>query len=326
MTKTIELSQIRSLIQEDLSALDRAIRDNLSSDIPFIDQLCHYIIDSGGKRLRPLIAILGANACEYQGDKHINVACAIEFFHTATLLHDDVVDASHLRRGQQTANDIWGSKASILVGDFLFTRAMQLLVRSENPAVIALMSDTSNTISKGEILQLLNCKNPNAKVDDYMQVTHCKTAVLFATSVEFGALLTNAEEATRIALRDYGNHLGFAFQIIDDALDYCSDSEILGKNIGDDLAEGKPTLPLIIAMQRGNTEEKQLIRDAISQGEITQLDTLLKTIQSTRALEYTYDVAKQESEKAITALNPLPDSIYKAALIDIAHFAIQRKF
>lgn len=320
----IELASIHAQVKPDLAALDKAIRDNLSSDIPFIDQLCHYIIDAGGKRLRPLVAILAARALDYEGSHHINVACAIEFFHTATLLHDDVVDASHLRRGQQTANDIWGSKASILVGDFLFTRAMQILVRCDNPAILALMSDTSNTISKGEIMQLLNCKNPDIGIEDYMAVTYSKTAVLFATAVEAVALLNQAPE--QMALRQYGEHLGNAFQIVDDALDYCAETQLLGKNIGDDLAEGKTTLPLIIAMRDGDAKDKAFIQETIRHGEITKLDQLMTIIKKTNAIEQTFENARQQSQLAIQALDTLKDSSFKTALADVATFATQRQF
>jgi octaprenyl-diphosphate synthase len=325
-TTSIDLNTIRELVRADLAALDKAIQAHLNADIPFIEHLCQYIIGSGGKRLRPLITLLASKACGYQGDQHVDLACAIEFFHTATLLHDDVIDASHLRRGQKTAHDIWGSKASILVGDFLFTRAIQLLVSCNNNAIIALMADTANTISTGEIMQLLNCKNPDLDIKSYLQITFCKTAVLFATAAESAALLTAAPAAQKNALCCYGEHLGNAFQIVDDALDYCADEKALGKNIGDDFAEGKPTLPLIIAQQRGTAAEKAQIQHAIRQGKLDHLEPILAAIDRTQAIEHTYSYARKESQLAITALEPLPASDYKVALTDIAHFSVQRDF
>lgn len=322
----MSIKAIQELVHDDLKALDVSIHNQLVSDIPFVNQLCHYIIDSGGKRMRPLLLILCANACNYRGDQHITLATAIEFFHTATLLHDDVVDASSIRRGKQTAHDIWGSKASILVGDYLYTRAVQMVSGIKNIPIMTSFSNASNTMSKGEILQLLNCKVSNISEQDYMEVIKCKTAVLFATSAEIGSLLSGADNSLCSALYQYGIHLGNAFQIADDMLDYCSEKNKIGKNIGDDLSEGKITLPLIKALQKATPAQAQIIHDAIQNARVEKLHDLLETIHSTGAMSATSQIALRESELAISKFNQLAPSPFKEALSFIAKFAVERQF
>jgi len=319
------IESIKKLVADDIAAADQLIAEQFHSHIGLIDQLSEHIFSSGGKRIRPLLVLLGAHAFAYTGDKHIALAVAIEFFHTATLLHDDVVDDSSLRRGKQTANTIWGSKASVLVGDYLFTKSFEIMTASSNLEVIELLAHTSNTITKGEVLQLLNCNNPKTSEQRYLEVIKHKTAILFSASAKIGAILTTQDETEKQALADYGLHLGNAFQLVDDALDYCSSSDILGKNIGDDLAEGKPTLPLIYALDHGNPEQQAAIKTAIQQGSVENLETVQAAIQDTKAIDYTYQAAKLQVDHALTALQTIPPSKYRDAMADLAKFALVRE-
>lgn len=319
------VDRLRALVSKDFEAVNHLIMDKIQSQIGLIDDLSHHIVQSGGKRLRPLLVILSSRACAYQGQDHITLAAMIEFFHTATLLHDDVVDESTLRRGRETANEIWGSKASILVGDYLFTQSVQLLVSISNWSIIRLLADTSHKISCGEVKQLVNRHNPAISLADYLDVIQAKTALLFAAAAAIGPLLSNADEATQKNMYAYGLHLGNAFQLIDDALDYCSDKDTIGKNIGDDLADGKATMPLLHAMKHGSSEQKLLIEQSLQEGGLRHLDGILQAIEATKAIEFTKNYAAQEVDHALTALHILPDSPYKQALTDLAHFALERK-
>ncbi|MCC6134270.1 MAG: octaprenyl diphosphate synthase [Candidatus Contendobacter sp.] len=320
------IESIRAPVAGDLQAVNALIRQQLHSDVALINQLAGYIIDSGGKRLRPVTTLLAARACGYGGDQHIAAAAIIEFIHTATLLHDDVVDESSLRRGRQTANAIWGNQASVLVGDFLYSRSFQMMVGIGDLRVMAILANTTNAIAEGEVLQLLNCHDPDTTEERYMAVIHSKTARLFEAAAQLGAVLAGLPDEQEQALGCYGIHLGTAFQLIDDALDYSASSAELGKNIGDDLAEGKPTLPLIYALRHGTAEEAQQIRAAIEHGGLEQIEAITHAIESTGALVYTERLAVEEAEKAIAFLTVLPDSPAKKALVSLARFAVSRRY
>lgn len=320
------IDEIRALISEDMQAADQLIRQQLHSEVVLINQLGAYIINSGGKRLRPVLVLLAARACDYQGNAHIDVAAIIEFIHTATLLHDDVVDDSSLRRGRETANAIWGNEASVLVGDFLYSRSFQMMVAIRSMRVMDILANTTNTIAEGEVMQLLNCQDPDTTEERYMDVIHCKTAKLFEAAAQLGAVLADRPLSEEEALANYGMHLGTAFQLIDDMLDYSDSSAAIGKNIGDDLAEGKPTLPLIYAMRHGAPQEASIIRETILQGGRENIGVITKTIESTGAIAYTTALAKLESERAIAALEAIPESPYKEALISLAEFSVSRTY
>lgn len=309
-----------------MQAVDETIHERLRSSVALINQLGYYIINSGGKRLRPLIVLLGARALGYAGTAHVQLATIIEFIHTATLLHDDVVDASELRRGNETANSIWGNEASVLVGDFLYSRAFELMVDLNNPRVMEIMAHATNTIAEGEVLQLLNCHDANTTEDAYIEVIQFKTAKLFEAAGQLCAIIAPDAVRHEDAMARYGMHLGTAFQLIDDVLDYSASSEQIGKNIGDDLAEGKPTLPLIHAMRIGTTEQAALIRHAIESGGRENIESVLAAIESTDALAYTARSAKDEAAKAQQALSGLPDSPYREALQALADFAVMRDY
>lgn len=318
------IDRIRALVGDDFAAVNHLIIDKIQSQVGLIDDLSHHIVESGGKRLRPLLVLLSSKACGYEGTHHIGLAAMVEFFHTATLLHDDVVDESTLRRGRETANSIWGSKASILVGDYLFTQSVQLMVDAGSMDVLKLMASCSHQISCGEVKQLANRHNTALSFDEYFDVIRSKTALLFAAATGIGPILGDKSPELRTALFDYGLHLGNAFQLIDDALDYCSDAKTLGKNIGDDLADGKTTLPLIHALKHGTPTQQSQIKDSLEQGHLKYLSEILEAIKETKAIEYTRMVAEQEVDRALTALTELPDSPYKQALIDLAHFSLGR--
>ncbi|HCK79868.1 MAG TPA: octaprenyl diphosphate synthase [Candidatus Competibacter sp.] len=320
------IEQIRAPIADDLQAVNALIRRQLHSDVALINQLAGYIIDGGGKRMRPVTVLLAAQACGYLGRQHIDAAAIVEFIHTATLLHDDVVDESSLRRGRETANAIWGNQASVLVGDFLYSRSFQMMVGIGSMRVMDIMADTTNTIAEGEVMQLLNCHDPDTTEERYMAVIHCKTAKLFEAAAQLGAVLAGRPREEELALASYGLHLGTAFQLIDDMLDYSSSSAEMGKNIGDDLAEGKPTLPLIHAMRHGTPEEVRLIRGAIERGGLEQIEIVTRTIESTGALDYTSRLAAREAELAIASLPMLPESPARDALIGLARFAVDRRY
>lgn len=317
---------VRTLADTDMQAVNQMIQQRLRSDVALVNQLAYYIISGGGKRIRPLIAVLSAKALGYQGNQHISLAAIIEFIHTATLLHDDVVDESELRRGRDTANQLFGNAASVLVGDFLHTRAFQMMVELGNMRVMQLISDATNLIAEGEVMQLMNCNDPTTTEDNYLQVIYCKTAKLFEAATHCAAVMAEQPLQIEFALRDYGKYLGTAFQLIDDVMDYSSSSDTMGKNLGDDLAEGKPTLPLIYVMAHGTAEQKQRIEQAIIERDgLQHLGEILTILQDTQALEYTIRTAERESQKAIDALNVLPDSPYKSALQTLAELAVHRQ-
>ncbi len=321
-----DLETIRDQLNDDWPAVDREIRHQLHSDVALVNSVAHYIINSGGKRLRPLLVLLSARACGYTGDKHITAAAIVEFIHTATLLHDDVVDASDLRRGQDTANSVFGNEASVLVGDFLYSRSFQMMVEVGQMRIMDVLADATNTIAEGEVLQLMNCNDPDTTEERYFDVIYRKTAKLFEAGVLIGAILADQSRAVENAFINYGRELGLAFQLVDDALDYDASRDQFGKNIGDDLAEGKPTLPLIHALRRGNPAEQVLIRRAIETGGRDRIDDILLAIESSGALAYTMTRAREASERAAQALHKVPDSAFKDALLQLAQFATERRF
>ncbi len=322
----MQFNEIQALVAKDMDGVNASIRAQLHSDVVLIEQMSEYIVNSGGKRLRPVIAVLAARACGYEGDKHYLTAAIIEFIHTATLLHDDVVDSSDLRRGKETANSIWGNEASVLVGDFIFSRAFEMMVQVGDMRVMDILSTTSNIIAEGEVLQLMNCNEPDTTEDQYMQVIKCKTARLFGAAAQIGALLAGRSLKEEQALENYGKHLGTAFQLIDDVLDYRADSETMGKNVGDDLAEGKPTLPIIHALKNASADQAKQLAEIIENGDRDSLEFVMSVIQQTKALEYTESIALQEVEKAKQALQWLPDGDYKAALSSLAEFSVSRLY
>jgi octaprenyl-diphosphate synthase len=322
----VDIQSINQLIADDMNAVDQLIQQRLQSDVALINQLGFYIINSGGKRLRPALAILSARACGYEDDKHINLATIIEFIHTATLLHDDVVDNSDMRRGRETANNLWGNEASVLVGDFLYTRSFEMMVEMGSMRLMEILSHTTNIIAEGEVLQLLNCHDADTTEARYLEVIHHKTAKLFEAAGQLGAVISDASPEIESAMAAYAMHLGSAFQLVDDLLDYRHSNEDIGKNVGDDLAEGKPTLPLIYGMQHGSEEQASIIRQAIENGERERIDEIINIIHSTGAVEYTAQAAQREVESAKAALSLLPDSDYKTALAALADFSIQRTY
>ncbi|WP_130538486.1 octaprenyl diphosphate synthase [Thiomicrorhabdus indica] len=317
------LKEIRALIADDIDAVDQLILNRLSSDVVLINQIGHYIINSGGKRLRPLLVLLSARACGYQGTDHLTMAAVIEFIHTSTLLHDDVVDESDTRRGNQTANEVWGNAASVLVGDFLYSRSFEMMVEPGIMRIMQVMSEATNVIAEGEVLQLLNIHDADTTEERYMEVIHRKTAKLFEAATQMGPILTGRTDLEE-AFVLYGRHLGAAFQLIDDALDYLADEEELGKNVGDDLAEGKPTLPLIYVLQNGNDNEKQIIREAIEKDGAERLEEVTAIIKNSGAIAYTQKLAQSEAEKAKSALASLEASELKEALKSLADLAVHR--
>lgn len=320
----MDIQAVYALVAEDMHAVNRLIAARLSSEVALINQMGQYIINSGGKRLRPTLVLLSARAYGYDGPHHIHISTVVEFIHTATLLHDDVVDASEMRRGQDTANSIWGNEASVLVGDFLYSRSFQMMVEVGNMEMMEILAHATNTIAEGEVLQLLNCHDPGTTEQRYLEVIRSKTAKLFEAAAELGAVLSGRGEAEREAMRRYGMHLGTAFQLIDDVLDYSAAPEEIGKNIGDDLAEGKPTLPLIHAMRHGNAEQAALIRHAIEHGGRDAIRQVTEAIESTGAIAYTARSAQQEAEKALAALHGVPASAHRDAMYALAEFAIKR--
>jgi octaprenyl-diphosphate synthase len=320
----MDLDAIRELISSDLAATDQLILDRLASDVVLINQVGHYIVGSGGKRLRPVIVLLAANALSYSGKHHIDLAAIVEFIHTATLLHDDVVDGSEQRRSRDTANAVWGNAASVLVGDFLYSRSFEMMVEVDDMRVMNILSTATNKIAEGEVLQLLNCHDPEVDEARYREVILRKTATLFEAGTRLAGVITDADQTIDDALAAYGRHLGTAFQMIDDALDYGSSGVDIGKNIGDDLAEGKPTLPLIRAMQVGTPEVSALIRQVIEEGGVDRVDEVIKAIQSTDAIEYTANLAREEARLAKEALEALPASAYRDALAAVADFSVDR--
>ena len=320
------IQRVRALVGEDFDAVNTLILNKIQAQSGLIDDLANHIVQSGGKRLRPLIVLLASRACDYQGHHHISLAAMIEFFHTATLLHDDVIDESTLRRGRETANEIWGSKASILVGDFLFTQYMQIMIDVGDLNIMRLLTDVAHQITCGELKQLSNRHNHALTTAEYLDVIRSKTSLLIAASSGVGALISKAGEDIEKGLYAYGLHLGNAFQLIDDALDYCSDATTLGKNVGDDLADGKATLPLIHALKHGTAAQQQKIKDSLEQGTLDYLPEVMEAITETNAIEHTRDVAESEVEHAIAALQVLPESVYKEALEELARYAVKRVY
>ncbi|MBC7489565.1 MAG: octaprenyl diphosphate synthase [Glaciimonas sp.] len=307
-----------------MNAVNAVIREKLHSDVHLINQIAEYIISAGGKRLRPVLVLLIAQAYGYRGNRHHELAAVVEFIHTATLLHDDVVDESSLRRGRKTANAIFGNAASVLVGDFLYSRAFQMMVDVHNPRVMQIVANATNVIAEGEVLQLLNMHNPDVSEKRYLEVIRSKTAKLFEAAAQIGALIAGADDSAIDAAGDYGRSLGTAFQLIDDVLDYSGNSADIGKNVGDDLREGKPTLPLIYLMQHGTVEQCALVRNCIENGDEQHFDVILAAITYSGALDYTRKEAQKSADCATVALSSLPDSEYKCALLQLALFAVDR--
>lgn len=318
-------SHIHQIVEDDFSSLNRTVVSQLHSEVPLIESIGHYIVEAGGKRMRPVLVLLTSNNLGYDGKDHIELATVIEFLHTATLLHDDVVDMSEMRRGRPTANTKWDNPSSVLVGDFIYSRAFELLVDIGNMAIMDVMASTTNKISEGEVLQLVNQHNPKATEDDYMEVIINKTAILFAAACKSAAILAGANEFIQENLHQFGLQVGKAFQLVDDVLDYSGSSEAMGKNVGDDLAEGKPTLPLIYVMQNGSTEEKVLIENAIRNGGLDQLDSIVETVIASGALEYTRDKASNCIATALACLDCLPENQFKDGLAAVADAALNRE-
>ncbi len=324
MVQAMDIKPIYALVADDLEAVNRMIEQRLRSQVALVHQLGHYIVRSGGKRLRPVLVLLSAKAFGYRGRHHIPLAVVIEFIHTATLLHDDVVDGSELRRGQDTANALWGNEASVLVGDFLYSRAFQMMVEVGEMRVMEILADATNTIAEGEVMQLVHCHDPETTEARYLEVIRAKTAKLFEAACQLGAVLNGASRAEEEAAARYGLHLGTAYQLIDDVLDYSAAPEVMGKNIGDDLAEGKPTLPLIHAMKRGTPRQRALVREAILEGGRAHLEAVKRAIASTGAIAYTAKIAEGEAARAKASLEALPDSPYRRAMAALADFTVRR--
>jgi len=322
----MDIHTIRALIAADMDQVNVLIERRLTSEVTLINQLAHYIINSGGKRLRPALVLLSAGVFAYRGDKHLELAAIIEFIHTATLLHDDVVDASALRRGRETANQRWGNEASVLVGDFLYSRAFQMMVEVGSMPVMKVLADATNTIAKGEVQQLINQHNADTSQTSYLEVINNKTAKLFEAAAQLGAIINGAAREQEVALATYGKHLGTAYQLVDDVLDYSAETAELGKNIGDDLAEGKPTLPLLYAMWHGSPAQSELIRNAIVHGGNKEIDKIKDALDVTGAIDYTARLAQEEARLAMEALTGLPASSYLDALYGLASFAVERAY
>ena len=325
-TPGYSLEDLKTLTDGDMQRVNQVIIDHLASEVVLINQLGQHIILSGGKRLRPMLVVLAARACNYEGKHDALLAAVVEFIHTATLLHDDVVDDSDMRRGQQTASAIWGNEAAVLVGDYLYSRAFQMMVQADSMPIMDLLANTTNTIAQGEVMQLLNIKDPDTSESRYHEVIYAKTACLFEAACRIGAMLGNSDAKIEEALQTYGKHLGIAFQLVDDALDYSAQSDELGKNVGDDLAEGKPTLPLIHAMEHGDAEQKNLIRSAIEQGSAENFDSIHQAIVDTGALQYTLDQAQDQANRAKQAIAILADNDYRQALMFLADYAVERRY
>lgn len=312
------------IIADDLAEVDRVIRQRLASEVPLVNTVADYIIAAGGKRMRPSLLSLTSRALGYSGSNHYLLGAVIEFIHTATLLHDDVVDDSSMRRGRPTANQSFGNPTAVLVGDFLYSRAFQMMLDASSMPIMQVLADATNTIAEGEVLQLMNCNDPNVNEERYLKVIRFKTAKLFEAAGEVGAILAGADTQTQQAMAAYGRHLGTAFQLVDDALDYSGNEVELGKTVGDDLREGKATLPLIYLMSNGTREVKNLVRDAIESGHSTEFETILNAIKTSGALNYTMEQARREATTASHSLNVLSPSIYKDALIYFASFSVER--
>ena len=319
------IDDVRRLVADDMGQVDTLLRTRLASDVALIGQVSHYVIAAGGKRLRPVIALLSARSLGYSGGRHVDLAAIVELIHTATLLHDDVVDASEMRRGRETANLVWGNEASVLVGDFLYSRAFQMMVDIGHMGILETLANATNVIAEGEVMQLMNCHDPETTEQRYLDTIRYKTAKLFEAAARLGALIAHSEPGIEEALATYGRHLGTAFQLVDDALDYSASSAEIGKNVGDDLAEGKPTLPLLFALWRSPPAQAAVIRESILDGGLQRIDDVLLAIESTGAITYTFGLANDEARKARLALTALPSSPYRDALEALTRFAVERK-
>jgi octaprenyl-diphosphate synthase len=325
MSNKENIKAIQALAQSDMTAVNDLIYDQLQSDVALINQLGIYIVNGGGKRMRPMLTVLAARAFAYQGEKHWEIAAIIEFIHTATLLHDDVVDESNMRRGRETANALFGNSASVLVGDFLYTRSFQMMTKLGDMRIMDILSEATNIVAEGEVLQLMNCNDASTTEESYMQVIYCKTAKLFEAATRLAAVIAKQDTKIEQAMADYGKYLGTAFQLVDDIMDYTADAKEMGKNVGDDLAEGKPTLPLLYAMEHGNDAQQKLIKEAIELGNgMDNLELILEAMEETGSLRYTQKQAEIEADKAIQALNVIADGEHKEALIALAHIAANR--
>ena len=322
----MQLEEIRALVTGDLQRVDQTIVERLASDVVLVNQVSQYIINGGGKRLRPLSVLLAARACGHEGQQHVPAAAIIEFIHTATLLHDDVVDGSDMRRGRNTANHVFGNEASVLVGDYLYSRAFQMMVELGDLRIQEVMANATNTIAEGEVLQLMNAHDPDTTEQRYLEVIYRKTAKLFEAGAQLAAILSGSSRETEQSMIEYGRHLGTAFQLVDDVLDYTASAEELGKNLGDDLAEGKPTLPVIYALANAQPAGSAQLRAAIENGGIDDLAQITRLIETSGGLEYTARKARQEKELAIEALGRLPASSYRNALMALAEFAVARTY
>lgn len=325
MDHTVDIQRVFDLCADEMEAVNTLIRKSLDSNVLLIRQIAEYIIGSGGKRLRPMLVLLASRSCGYQGNQHIRLAAIIEFIHTATLLHDDVVDESELRRGQESAHAVWGNAASVLVGDFLYSRSFQMMVDVQSMRVMEILSDATNMIAEGEVEQLLNMHDPDLDIDRYFGVIEKKTAKLFESACQLGAVLAGKPE-WEASMAEFGRQLGVAFQVADDALDYTSDAETLGKNAGDDLAEGKPTLPLILCRQQVDEDSRALIDNAIRNGDASQLERIVGMIHREGALEKTMGFARERSSAAWSAVSALPDSPWKEAMQTLASYSVTREF
>jgi octaprenyl-diphosphate synthase len=317
-------NNIAQSIATDMEAVNAVIRQRLQSEVSLVNQISEYIISAGGKRIRPVLVLLLANAYGYKGTAHHELAAVVEFIHTATLLHDDVVDESSMRRGRQTANALFGNAASVLVGDYLYSRSFEMMTSLDNMRVMSILSRATTVIAEGEVLQLLNMHDPDVTHESYLKVIRSKTAKLFEAAAELGALIGGASDAQIEAAGEYGRSLGTAFQLIDDVLDYAGDAAEIGKNLGDDLREGKPTLPLIWLMENGSDDQRQLVRSCIEHGDEEQFEAVLAAVSSSGALDYTRKQAEQAGRRAAEAISGLPDSIYKASLLQLCSFAVDR--
>jgi octaprenyl-diphosphate synthase len=315
---------IAQSIATDMEAVNAVIRQRLQSEVSLVNQIAEYIISAGGKRIRPVLVLLLANAYGYRGTAHHELAAVVEFIHTATLLHDDVVDESSMRRGRQTANALFGNAASVLVGDYLYSRSFEMMTSLDNMRVMSILSRATTVIAEGEVLQLLNMHDPDVTHESYLKVIRSKTAKLFEAAAELGALVGGADDEQIAAAGEYGRSLGTAFQLIDDVLDYAGDAAEIGKNLGDDLREGKPTLPLIWLMENGTPEQRQLVRSCIEHGDEAQFEAVLAAVTSSGALDYTRQQAEQAARRAAEAISGLPESVYKASLQQLCSFAVDR--
>ncbi|MDC0182443.1 polyprenyl synthetase family protein [Candidatus Thioglobus sp.] len=317
-------TEIQALMKSELDLMNKILVDRLDSNVDLISQMSQYIINSGGKRIRPLLLLICAKATEYDGDYHYSMAVVIELIHTATLLHDDVVDQSETRRGQETANELWGNAPSVLVGDFLYSRAFEIMVEPNSMEIMRILSKATNQISEGEVLQLLNIKNANVTQAEYFKVIERKTACLFKAACQIAGILSSADQKVINAMGSFGMHLGNAFQIIDDTLDYESDSNIIGKEIGDDLSEGKVTLPMIYALEKTKKAENKILKDAIKNADASHIDEIVEILLNVDAFQYSRDIAKIESNRALESIDYLPDSKYKTALKLLCELSLER--